>query len=1635
LWPYVAAFVLFSRIGEAANPGPRPGSSFVLGAFNPSGLPGKAPYLVSQLAHGDIWAVSETHLSEHAMSQFRASMHFARGPYKYMIGGHPVPAQTDRTFHASRRGVATISKHPTRAVPTHLPDDVLGSSRALITTSLIQDTWVTGGVVYGEPESSTYPQQKHNNERLLQEVANHVCCLTTGPRYVAGDWNVSQYELPVFAQMEAAGFLDLQDVTNRLWGVPIQPTCKGVTRKDYLYISPELQQLLHSVEVHQDVFPDHAVILGVFHPMKSLIPKQIWFSPTQFPWPSNCEMDEHFWQTTSGTCEQRYAALWQHIETTAARCVPFPVPKNARGRARTMTTSPVVAGKVPAPRLARKGDVQPQYVCSSFRYAQWLRQTRRLQAYCRYAKGNDVTSHHACLVWGAIVRARGFNPSFSQWWKDASTHTHGAPVHIPLIPPVLHVATHIYESMSLALRQFEIELQKTSRLYARLKRDSNPNSIFHDLKTHSDQGVQVLLQPKPAKVIEVRPDEMAIVLDRPMQFDLTVPVVWNAARLPVIHAEHDCVWVESLDGVEVGGTIMQTCKVGTDEDLFHTFLTAWKEMWERHTHVPPQRWTPILEFARQHLPRLQHTLPQMTVETLHHCLSHKKTATASGLDGVSLTDLRAMPPAALSNFVDIFAHAEETGLWPSQIVSGRVACIAKIPEPQKALDFRPVTVLGLLYRCWGTFNARHIIQRLDAHLPTGLFGSRPQRFAGQVWSQLLWSIEQAYEHGIQLSGIIADIQKAFNYLPRLVVFECCALVGIPFHVLRAWAGALTIMPRRFQINGALSPPAYSNCGLPEGCALSCVGMMVIDMVYHAWMSHFFPMCQPLSYVDDWQVLMTNPDFLQPALQCLDRFTQEMDLLLDRRKTHTWSVSANGRQLLREQGLDLVACDRNLGAHVQFTRLHTNCTLVARIQGAQHLWLKLRISACNYLAKVRAIRVAAWPKFLHGIPATTLSLTLFKSLRSGAMRGLRAEAAGANPIVQLGLIENSATDPHHWAIQQTIRLTRDCGQRERVEQVLAEIVAGSNAFPSNSITHTLCTRLQFLGWHINDKGMIVDFYGTFSLFAVSMAELQYRLDMQWPRVVAASTAHRRCFEGLENCDVADTRRWLQSLDAADQALFRKVLNGTHFTQDGKMFCQEASSDECLYCACSDSRYHRFWECPRFETLREGITPAVRRCISELPESLSCSGWSLQPTTLCEWNSYFAGLPILPIPSFTFHGDMYIFTDGSCFNQQVVNQRFAGYAVVSASCKGVYDCQGSEVLDAGPLPGILQSAIRAEIFAVLRALQIAEGSNERLFIWSDCDSVIKKLKRILSGHDVRVNCSHTDLWLEIQTLARARAGPLFAARVAAHQRNDEAGDIYADWCFRHNGVADRQAVRANVSRSQEFWELWQQHTAACEGIAWFNQTVQQVQLAISQEATREDAPMSGVPPAHLLPHVKPSVSWTALPTLFLPPTAIRWYGDKLVRHITSWFWAAVQNSDHEVQWVSHFQLYIDFMLTTGLPGPIKRERWYDGADLPFLSLRNFAFRQRARWFTKVFKETLRHMQIKLSFDYTRPASQMVLMFTGVIALPWCPQRLQWIDDWMLSHGGNTFRRQSAAIDSLPFAEKSPQFPPHVLTSLGT
>ena len=1497
VWPYVFAFAILCRVGEATNPGPA-SQDFVLGAFNPSGLKGKAPYVVSQLAHGDVWAISETHLCSQALHDFRSSLHFAKSPFSHCIGGHPVPAQNSRVFHAAWRGVAVLSKFPTREVPHTMPAAIQESSRTLITTTLVGNVWLTGGTVYGEPESSTYPHYKAHNEELLHHVAGHVCHLAGGPRFLAGDWNSVKNSLPVFELLEAAGFRDLQDLAHDMWGQPVSHTCKHSTRKDYCYVSRELQALLRSVHVQHDVFPDHSVVFGKFHSLSLLPPRQIWISPADMPWPDTWNVNPDFWTQATADPDVKYKMLWQHIETNACKKLPFPVPAKAIGRATTTNVKGKVDGKIPPPKKGRPGDIRPQYVCASFRHSQWLRQVRRLQAYVRHVQAQNEHTDQARQIWGSIVRATGFTPSFEEWWPHNPHVAVGTCPTIPVIPPNEQCALAIFDSFVLAFRHFEQDLHKASRAYAQQRRETNPNLIFQDLKMPQTRGVNVLVKPIQTKVERVDAHHLEVVIDPPASFDITKPIYCKGTQLEVIHAEADALWVQNVSEVGPGDTIAQTQCKGSDEELFAMFLDAWKMMWDRHRNVSPDRWDTILQFARSKLRFRNLVWPSLDEDTLAACIQHKNRATSGGLDGVSLRDLQAMPRAALTNFISMYQEAEATGRWPSQITAGRVSCLAKTAEPQTALDFRPITIFSILYRCWGTHHARHAIRAIDSDLPLGLFGSRPQRYAGQIWSQLLWSIEMAYEQASPLSGIIADIQKAFNFLPRTVIMEGCALIGIPFDVLRGWSGALSEMTRRFQVNGSLSPPAYSTCGLPEGCALSCLGMMVIDILFHEWMVHFFPLCQPLSYVDDWQVLVADPSCMRDVFQCLGKFTEALDLLLDHRKTHVWSVSAERRNELRSQGFGTVAYSKNLGAHVQFTRQHTNKCLMERIKLAQPLWQKLRLSACPYFQKIRAIKSAAWPRCLHAVAATTVSQSTFTTLRAGALRGLKSDAAGANALVHLGLIESPELDPQAWTILQTFRLARDCGDQRRVEEVLANLVFGDANLPGNSITHTLLTRIQCLGWHIDQQGQIVDVLGTFSLFRISCAELQFRVALQWPLVVHAAVRHRPCFQGLDRIDPQDTRQWLSTLCGSDQALFRKLLNGTHVKQDGKHYCQESTDDVCPYCNCSDSRFHRFWVCEHFDFARNDTPVTLLEMIADLPDALTCSGWSLAPTTQWEWDSYFAGLEVHETPSFERRGTLNFFTDGSCHDQQSPQQRFASWAIVYAATNAVHDYTDSEIVDSGVLPGLLQSSVRAEIFAVLRVLQIVRRIHQPVMIWSDSEIVVKRLRRILHGAQVKPNAAHSDLWREIAECVVDREAPTAITHVSAHQPEGHACHFLDEWCFRHNDLADREAQRANFARHSEFWELHGRHLLACEGIAKINRGVQRVQLQISQAVVRLDQPIAVDQPPQETSLPPPLKVWRQLPELCLPSKAIRWYGDSMVRILLSWFWQVVYGSSSEL-----------------------------------------------------------------------------------------------------------------------------------------
>ena len=1651
-WYQVLVILMLLHRGEATNPGPNNlnqprDRAWSMGTFNPSGLGGKEQVVSTFLNHGDLWAVTETHLTSQGMRSFRQGLKWSDSEFVYCIGGQPVPLRSHSHATGSWNGVAVLSKFPTRAVPVPWGDQVFQTSRVQLTATLCEDMWVTGGVLYGEPPGSQHPSAKQNTDTLALELVSHLCQLS-GLRYLGGDFNFEVGGLEVFKVLADAGFRDIQDIAFEKWGKPICKTCKQSTRKDFFFISRELIPFLEQVVVDETIWADHAVLQGVFRCAPQQLTRHFWRQPKLVVWPDSFQVNwsSQFLQENDPTC--RYTQMWEEVEQAASRAAvvqgkPVFTSKQC-GRGSTLDTkvlkSPFHLNPV---KVGRTSDVQPVFAGLCQQHAHWFRQLRRIQSFVRFRKIHDIdtANGHGVSLWSSIVRAKGFEGSFPKWWETQASRVFGAPHLLPMIPPTWERAVKIYESFLIDVRSLENSLKSKRMQHAKDKRKELAHLIFKDIRRSAPDRVDVLLKTIHGEIVEVNHENNSVMVEDRCSFVQDRDIFIEGKSLRPLQVDGKRIWFVSIQGIEVGQQIRQSVFTGQAEELFATFGAEWSKRWERHQHVPASQWEQICEFGRRHLHYQPFDLPVWNPSMIQQELARKKPHSATGLDGVSLLDLKSMPTPVLAEHCKLFQAAEDNGVWPSQALVGRVASLAKSPEPDSVAGFRPITVLPHCYRLWSGVRAKALLSAMSSRCPSFLFGNKPHCQASMVWTHLAWAVEESFASDIPLAGIVADIEKAFNHLPREVVFQAAVALGLPFQVLKAWSAAMGGLERRFQIREHLGPAVRSCTGYPEGCAMSCLAMMLLDCLFHRWFEVQFPLCQPVSYVDDLQLLTREVQQIPDMLCELHSFSSLVDLTVDQKKTFVWCTSSYHRSQFRKQALPVKKHARGLGAQLQFGRQHSTEIIRTRIAECTPLWPRLASSLSPYKVKVLAIKQAAWSRCLHAIAATSISQDTFVSLRTLAMRGLNAEGAGCNPCIHLGMIENPFLDPFFWSVVATIRTTRECTTREGLTPLLQDVVSGHSKLPAHGMTSILVSRLHHVGWEITSGVNCRDGLGEISLFDTSFPEIVLRLSWSWQKCVAAVVAHRSTFDGLAECDPALTREFLSVLPVCEQGLMRKSLNGALFTNDSVCHFSTSGSTCCQFCGAIDSRWHRFWECEVFAESRVVDIPGFWTDISIFPKSLMCHGWALRPSTWTFWQQALLQIQLPHVSSTSKPlGDTWVdlFTDGSCLWPKDKLMRLASWSVVEASPSG--QTHESQVVWAGQVSGLLQSAYRAELQAVCCAVRYALFWKRKVRIWSDCQSVVQRFSQLVHhNRQLKPNGPHTDLWSEIlDVVHRLGADSVLITKVAAHQDVSAVPSAFENWAFQHNIVADRAARLANLQRESAFWDLHKQHSLEATWAREVSHAVFKVILQISravvsrEEVLVVDETVSPQPLERVDPvMVAVAPLWDGfVPSTPLPLETTRRYGHRFVATLVAWIKEALRNFTPGCQtsWISVFQLYLDFQHQTGELGLVHDKSWKDPEIFPGLKLVPKTFKRRSTWFGKVLRSVLRSYGVETPWMVTRPKSHMIALHTACLAFPWPEWRLKVIENWISTHlpAKKAATRGGLDLVHLPVAKQSEQWP---------
>ena len=193
-----------------------------------------------------------------------------------------------------------------------------------------------------------------------------------------------------------------------------------------------------------------------------------------------------------------------------------------------------------------------------------------------------------------------------------------------------------------------------------------------------------------------------------------------------------------------------------------------------------------------------------------------------------------------------------------------------------------------------------------------------------------------------------------------------------------------------------------------------------------------------------------------------------------------------------------------------------------------------------------------------------------------------------------------------------------------------------------------------------------------------------------------------------------------------------------------------------------------------------TPPPASCQPHLPRLrallaglVDCTGWFHSSGSQSDWH--------------------HLFTDGSCDHSVHADFALAAWAVVSATDEQPASC--------GPVPGLMQTAPRAELLAMISAAHWALKFHKRCIVWADALGVVKGVADIRNL--TRRSDDNDDLWDVLESLLQQMPAEDFLVRhVPSHLCTTRTESPFEDWIAMHNQHADTLAGIANRNRP---WSL--------------------------------------------------------------------------------------------------------------------------------------------------------------------------------------------------------------------------------------
>ena len=830
----------FCRIGEAAVPGPAmdfgsfvgspswtlPGTpNFCVGTFNPSGISNKF-HMLGYFPTG-WWHAAETQASKYQQCAFQGHLRsLSKRSDRNLRSalGAPAAFRPGSTQAGTWTGVLSFGDCALRQIPCFWPSGEYESGRVLISAAHVHGLEIVSATVYLPPKGPTYPRASELGESLLTPISEEIVLGRAGLRMILGDMNCPSGSLRQMQLWQSCGWVELQDLMFQKHGVPKQATCKNATSPDQIWLSPELALLVSNVALW-NIFPDHQVLIaGLSFPCSRVVEPQ-WRLPGHIPW-DQVNLDQ--WNSSpdwgplfksnpshvvragltnvpegENSISDHSASLdfgsWSaSFELQVSKCLD-----NAVGQAdrsfygRGAITKPRFR-RIQAPliRNSRPGELPPASGFLNRSVAAWYKQLRRLQSYCHSIKSPRAADTYLsrAALWNSVVRAHGFSGGFKKWWLQRPYKSQGAPSCLPLLPPDVHLAQLVFDDFAQNYRRYEHWQLQRRRESCRNKLLSSTQALYTCTRKPSKAPLDCLVDSHAQSIQVV--DTSQNLVRVPSPFQVTDAASWTLQGQPArVQAVGDCYQVDSDLVLASGQSLSCNTMVTAPEEIHDRLYQLWSPRWNRHADVPDEVWDSVCRSASETLPAGKIELPPITVQDFKKAVKAFKPRAATGPCGWTRADLAHLTDCQIQHLIDGYHLVESGHAWPKQWCVGLIHCLQKKESSTDVDGYRPITVTSLFYRLFAGIRSGQILSQLARAADAMQCGFMQGHQAADVWYFIGVCLELSTYQSTPVHGLVADLVKAYNTLPRRPTFRCLEVLGVPKWFSLAWQAHLHAFER------------------------------------------------------------------------------------------------------------------------------------------------------------------------------------------------------------------------------------------------------------------------------------------------------------------------------------------------------------------------------------------------------------------------------------------------------------------------------------------------------------------------------------------------------------------------------------------------------------------------------------------------------------------------------------------------------------------------------------------------------------------------------------------------------------------------------------------------------------------------